>query len=155
MTILRSIGPVISTRRSCRSPGRRGDAPVALADRARLGQEVERAARRQSLAALRPRAQQLAPARREAVVEAADEGQGVVAEDAVRSGGENVDGHGVIRSIEACRSVIGWCTGRPAWTAICNAQPGLAAATACAPVASRFAALRRPSSAAGSGCTRL
>ena len=38
--ILRSAGPVISTRRSCRSARRRRDAPVAVADVRGLGQEV-------------------------------------------------------------------------------------------------------------------
>ena len=37
MIILRSAGPVISTRRSCRSAGIGGDVPLALADGARLG----------------------------------------------------------------------------------------------------------------------
>ena len=41
------------------------------------------------------------------------------------------------------------------WEVIWSAQPGLAAATASASVASRFSALRRPSSAAGSGLKRL
>ena len=40
ITILRSTGPVISTRRSARSAGRRCDLPVAVADVGGLGQEV-------------------------------------------------------------------------------------------------------------------
>ena len=40
MIILRSTGPVISTRRSCDVGRDRRAGPVAFADRARLGQEV-------------------------------------------------------------------------------------------------------------------
>ncbi len=45
MIILRSTGPVISTRRSRRSAGMRGARPVALAHGAGLGEEVEALAR--------------------------------------------------------------------------------------------------------------
>ena len=44
--ILRSVGPVISTRRSCRSCGHRRDPPVAVADRGGLRQEVQACPRR-------------------------------------------------------------------------------------------------------------
>ena len=40
MIIFRSTGPVISTRRSCRSAGIGGDRPGAAADSGGLGQEV-------------------------------------------------------------------------------------------------------------------
>jgi hypothetical protein len=44
MTILRSVGPVISTRRSCRSAGIAVTGPVGVADRAGLRQEIGPAA---------------------------------------------------------------------------------------------------------------
>ena len=44
MTILRSVGPVISTRRSAGRTERAAHLPVALADLPRLVEEVERAA---------------------------------------------------------------------------------------------------------------
>ena len=53
---------------------------------ARLGQEVERRAAGDARAALRARGEQLAPARLEALVQRADEGQRVVGEDAGRRG---------------------------------------------------------------------
>ena len=108
MTILRSTGPVISTRRSCRSAGARRDLPVALADLARLGQEVERLARGDPRPALRARVEQLAPARLEALVQRAEEGERVVGEHAGGGGGgEDVDGHGFLPWIEAASSSIG------------------------------------------------
>ena len=45
MIILRSVGPVISTRRSCRSAGIGATVHSALADVPRLGQEVRPVAR--------------------------------------------------------------------------------------------------------------
>ena len=46
IVILRSVGPVISTQRCCMSGGDRRHGPVALADLARVGQEVEHLPRR-------------------------------------------------------------------------------------------------------------
>ena len=40
MTIFRSTGPVISTRRSCKSRGMGANRPRAVADRPGLGQEI-------------------------------------------------------------------------------------------------------------------
>ena len=40
MTILRSTGPVISTRRSCRSSGMRSDFPFTFPDRTGFGEKI-------------------------------------------------------------------------------------------------------------------
>jgi hypothetical protein len=89
--------------------GRSGrDLPVALADRLGLGEEVERLARSDPRAALRPRVEQLAAASLEAIVQRAHERQRVVGEHAVdRRGGEDVDGHGFLPWMDAARTSIG------------------------------------------------
>ena len=61
MIILRSTGPVISTRRSCRSAGDRRDGPLLGADLGRLGQKIGKAPGI-DLAAAAPRARPAAPA---------------------------------------------------------------------------------------------
>jgi hypothetical protein len=88
---------------------RRGrDLPVAFADVARVGQEVERLARGDPRPALRAGVEELAPAGLKALVQRAEEGQGVVGEDAGGGGrGEDVDGHGFLPWIEAASSSIG------------------------------------------------
>jgi hypothetical protein len=88
--------------------GRRGDLPVASADVDRLGREAERLAVGDPRAALRAGVEQLAPARLEALVQRAEEGQSLVGENAGgRGGGEHVDGHGLLPWIEAASSSIG------------------------------------------------
>ena len=109
MTILRSTGPVISTRRSLQVGGRAARPASRPRGSSRgLGQEVERLAGGDPGAALRARVEQLAPARLEALVERAEEGERVVGEDAGGGGGgEDVDGHGFLPWIEAASSSIG------------------------------------------------
>ena len=89
--------------------GRRGGhAPVALADLPRLGQEVERLAGGDARAALGARVEQLAPARLEALVQPAEEGERLVGEHAGGGGwGQEVDGHGLYPWIEAASNSIG------------------------------------------------
>ena len=81
MTILRSQGPVISTRRSRRSPGAGATCQVRVPDRARLRQELELGARVDRGLALLAGAQQLLAARIEAAVEGGDEGQRLWTQD--------------------------------------------------------------------------
>ena len=90
----------------------------------------------------------------EAGVQLAEERQRLVGEDlvgALRGRRGDLHAHGRLPRIEWSSRVIGWKIGRSRWAAIWIAQPGLAAAIASAPVASRFAALRAPSSAAALG----
>ena len=71
--IFRSTGPVISQRRSTRSARRRRDAPVALADLARLGEEAGILAGVETHLPLLARLEQLEPPRIELAVEPLDE----------------------------------------------------------------------------------
>ena len=172
MTILRLVGPVISTRRSWQRVGRRGDR--ASRPRGRRASAGSRACRRRRARPGAPRARR-----------------------AARGGGRRARGAGARRSssapggehlVRSASGDVGPCTSMPrasrkrsrllapgssapaarsggapaapgrgarCATAIWSAQPGLAAATASAPVASRLSALRAPSSAAGSGLSRL
>ena len=57
MIILRSTGPVISTRRSSKSAGKRSHLPVALADFGGLRQEIGALTGIESLLSLRTRGQ--------------------------------------------------------------------------------------------------
>ena len=91
--------------------GRLGDAPLALADLARLGAEVERAAAQQLRGALAPRRQQLAPARLEARVQLADEVERIAAEHLLQlllARRRDLDAHGRVPLIEWSSKVIGW-----------------------------------------------
>ena len=164
ITILRSVGPVISTRRSCK----RGRAGRDLSSRPRgsrrLGEEVERAARVQLGLALLAPLQQLAPGAVELAVQRRHQGQAASLSTCSSPGGGVAEScsAALIASLSssgpAAPSGCSTASSRPSsrvCAAICSAQPGLAATTASAPVASRFPALRRPSSAAGSGLTRL
>ena len=71
MIILRSTGPVISTRRSQQVARDRRDRPVALADLARLRQEVRQLAGVEPRLARFPRRQQLLAPRIELLVQRA------------------------------------------------------------------------------------
>ncbi len=162
--ILRSTGPVISVRRFCSFGGTGIDLPVALADLPGLGQEVERLAGGEGLAALGAAREQLGAARPEAVLELAHELQGVVGQHlgvpAFRRDRQR-DGHGVPPLvIDAYRISIGCTTGSScpssrAEAAICSTHPGLAAATASAPVASRFLRLALPELLGGLGLEQV
>ena len=80
MTILRSAGPVISTRRSCRSAGASRDPPVVLAHVARFGRKS--AARpRAAVPAARPERRAAPRAGSEPALEVGDEVERVVGED--------------------------------------------------------------------------
>ena len=81
ITILRSTGPVISTRRSAISAGRGGDAPVAGANVRRLGQEVRQLAGVEALEALGPAGEQLDAPRAELALQVGQEGLCLVGED--------------------------------------------------------------------------
>jgi hypothetical protein len=65
---------------------RRGDLPVALADLARLGQEVQALPRGHPASALRPRGQQLAATGIEPAVQLRDEGQRLGGQDLLLAG---------------------------------------------------------------------
>ena len=136
MTILRSVGPVISTRRSLQVGRRRGDPPVALADRSRLGQEVERPAagveaRRRSARAARSsrrRGRTAGAGRRRRRAPPA------VSTSAWRPSGARVrlaPLRASAPSIDACSSSIGMADraasspSSAACAAICSAQPGV------------------------------
>ena len=89
--ILRSTGPVISTRRSASGLGRLGHRPVAGADLGGLGQEVGALAGVEAGLAFGPGGQQLPPAGVEAVVQAGEELDRLRGEDPVGVGwGVNV-----------------------------------------------------------------
>ena len=98
-------------------PGRRGHGPVALADLARLGQEVERPAARELRRPLAPRGEQLVAARAEALVQLGDERERLVREDLLADAvvlqrrGLHGLGHGRVPRIEWSSRVIGWNTG--------------------------------------------
>ena len=81
MTSLRSVGPGDLDAPVGVVGPRRRDPPVGLADVARLGQEVERPAAPQRVAALAAGGEQLAAPRAEAVVQLGDEGDRVGGED--------------------------------------------------------------------------
>ncbi len=83
ITILRSTGPVISTRRSAISCGDRRDPPVPVADGRGLRQEVGELAGGEPGQALRPACEQLAAALPELPLEVGQEGNGVSREDVV------------------------------------------------------------------------
>ena len=83
MTILRSpAGPVISTRRSCRSAGTGATRQSSVADRARRLEEVRELARSDPLLALRPREQELLPPTGELALQRDDEVERLRSEDA-------------------------------------------------------------------------
>ena len=73
ITILRSVGPVISTQRFWKSGRAGGTRPVAVADRPGLGQEIGEAAGVQLGLALGPAAEQRLPGGAEVALEAGDE----------------------------------------------------------------------------------
>ena len=81
MTILRSQGPVISTRRSRRSQGAGATCQLSVPHGARLGEEVELGARVDCGLALLSGAEQLLAARVEAAVKAGDEGHRLRTQD--------------------------------------------------------------------------
>jgi hypothetical protein len=81
---------------------------VALADLPCVGQEVERLAGRDARTAFRAGVEQCAPARLEALVQLAEEGERLVGEHAGGGGGgEDVDGHGFLPWIEAASNSMG------------------------------------------------
>ena len=86
MTILRSTGPVISTRRHCSAGGQRRDLPVAVADGARLGRKSGRSPASSRFGALDARGQQLLAARLERAVQLGDERQRRRREDGLEAG---------------------------------------------------------------------
>jgi hypothetical protein len=115
MTILRSVGPVISTRLSCR---RRRHAPrVVVAHVTRLGEELGQLARVTARLGLAARAEELLPCRVESPVQLGDElerlrGQHLV--EALAPGPADLDtldgrGHGSQppSRIDLCTSSIG------------------------------------------------
>ena len=90
--ILRSTGPVISTRRSWRSAGTGAQVQLALADRARLGQEVGQLAGVERGLALGAQREELGAARAERALQLRREVErlgrqdaGVVGRDAART----------------------------------------------------------------------
>ena len=83
ITILRSTGPVISTRRSAISSGDGATCQSPLADVARLGQEVGQLARREARCALDPAREHLAPPLAELALEVGQERERVGREDVV------------------------------------------------------------------------
>ena len=89
--IFRSTGPVISQRRSCRSGGRRRDAPVAFPDVPRLRQEArQRAGVELELARVAP-LEQLLPCRVQFAMEAPDEVERLPGQDRVVRGNDDLD----------------------------------------------------------------
>ena len=87
MTILRSVGPVISTQRWARSGGRGRDLPIGGANGLGLGPEVQRPAGRQLGAPPHSGLQQLLPARAELALQGADELEGIGREHGVKGAG--------------------------------------------------------------------
>ena len=89
MIILRSTGPVISTRRSCRSAGNRADLPVAAANGSGVGEKIGTGAGVEARLHRAAALEQLVDARPEAPREIFDEGDGGRRQDAVAS----ISGH--------------------------------------------------------------
>ena len=89
MIILRSTGPVISTRRSRMSMRQRRDRPVAVADRRGLGQEIGLLAGIQPLLALDPGLQEFLPPAVEAALQAGHEGHRLPGEHLFEAGADN------------------------------------------------------------------
>ena len=85
MTILRLVGPVISTRRFCSAAGSGAIVQSPSRTSLRVRQEVERAARVERLLALRPRGQQLATGGVERAVQPRHELQRVRRQDLVEA----------------------------------------------------------------------
>ena len=83
ITIFRSTGPVISTRRSAISSGIRRDAPVGRADVGGLGQEVRQLAAGEPLEPLRAPGEQLAAPLAELPLEVGQERDRVGRQDVV------------------------------------------------------------------------
>ena len=92
MTILRSTGPVISTRRSWRSAGIGADAPVAAANARGLGKKVRPLAGGEPRLARAAALEQLVDSRPEAPREIFDERDRRRGEDAFRSLDAGPDG---------------------------------------------------------------
>ena len=93
ISILALVGPVISTRRSCRSAGMRPDRPVGLADVARVLAEVGKLARVEALLPVEPPVEQLAAARIESFVQLGDEVEGIRGQDCACPGNSAWLGH--------------------------------------------------------------
>ena len=137
---------------------RRGDLPVALADLARLGEEVERRRRAPARPPARaaPRAARRGGAPKRAC-SSATKSSASLREDLLQpvlAGRGDVQFHGRVPLIEWSSRVIGWKIGssRPSrCAAICSAQPGLPAATTSAPVATRLRRLARAELGGGLG----
>ena len=86
ITIFRSTGPVISTRRSCSSAGTGATRQSPSRMLLRLGEEVGQLAVAQPLRPLVPRVEQLAPPRAEPALQLGEEIDRVLGEDAARHG---------------------------------------------------------------------
>ena len=81
--ILRSTGPVISTRRSSRSAGIRRDLPIGFPNGAGFGQKIRRLARVEQLLPLGAARERRQPPGVEAAMQLSEEGQGVGGQDFV------------------------------------------------------------------------
>ena len=97
ITIFRSVGPVISTRRSCEVGRRLGDLPVALADVLRLREEVGHLAGEQALLPRGSRGEQL-------LAPAAERRAAASATNVERLGGEDAL-VALAAELDACREV--------------------------------------------------
>src|SRR3954454_20014533 len=82
-TIMRSTGPVISTRRSWRAAGIGAAFPLGVADRRGIGEEVGQFARVEARLALGAERQQAGALGPEAPLQGAEELEGLGREDAV------------------------------------------------------------------------
>ena len=85
MIILALVGPVISTRRSCRSAGIAADRPLRLADVARLLGKVGQLAGIEPGLPVEPLVEQLQPPRVEPLVQLGEELERVGGQDFERS----------------------------------------------------------------------
>ena len=119
MIILRSTGPVISTRRSRRSAGNRRDLPVAVANGLGLGQEVRQLRRRRTASAARRRASSSRRRRVEAAVQVGEESERLGRKDF------RLPGARLGMDIECLRRPTAQSWGSSGWAAIRGAFPRL------------------------------
>ncbi len=101
----RDLDPAVDER-----VGRGRHAPVAGPHVGRLGQEAERLARGDALAAFVPRGEQVATARVEPLVQLLDEGEGLVGEDLAAARdlvvAGDLDAHAAAAPFRGCRSTL-------------------------------------------------
>ena len=93
ISILALVGPVISTRRSCRSAGIDPDRPVGLADVARVLAEVGKLARVEPLLPVEPPVEKRAPPTIESLVQLGNEVERIRGQDRARPGHSAGLGH--------------------------------------------------------------